>query len=603
MSRIDDALKRLTGVVTDSRTQSVLERFVSEGKSKIEEPKKITRVDEHKVAPFAAPAPHHPVHPAPAPHVPAPRVVPSPALAKLDPPPDAPQDGEGGGDTQMIFDYAGFVLHAVTRHKLMATSAFVVMLTLVVAGLMVIPKTYHVEVKLFAQRNAVMTALSNPGRAIPWDADAPTRAAAETVLRRDNVISLVTQTGLINEWDRMRSPLGRAKDWVMRLITGYELTADDKLDALVGMIEARMFVWAGPIGDGTVRIELYWPDPEMAYNLVVKAQEAFLEARQVAETTAITESIALLERYSASLHDKVDKTISEIELTQSRNRPVSRPVRTAAAPQARLSPPAAATVAEPATETFVSAFEPDPELTRVKAQISAKRQEIARLEETRQRQLADLQQKLGAAKTVYTEDHPTVLTLRQNMAAFSYESPQIAGAKEDLEKLEAEYDKLSEVDAQRMIQAELNRRAGSPLPTSIVSTLPPAAVAAAPILAAPPPQLAPAGRDETSEFAGLRLRTELNQLQSILERTDSARIELAVSQAAFKYKYNVITPAELPGEPVSPNVRMILAGGLVLSLLLAVGLAVARDLMSNRILEPWQVQRQLGVPILGTASL
>jgi len=38
---------------------------------------------------------------------------------------------------------------------------------------------------------------------VPWDADAPTRAAAEeTILRRDNLISLITQTDLIREWDR-----------------------------------------------------------------------------------------------------------------------------------------------------------------------------------------------------------------------------------------------------------------------------------------------------------------------------------------------------------------------------------------------------------------
>ena len=148
-----------------------------------------------------------------------------------------------------------------------------------------------------------------------------------------------------------------------------------------------------------------------------------------------------------------------------------------------------------------------------------------------------------------------MISLKQNMAAFSYESPQIAGAKQELERLEAEYDELSEADSQRMIQAELNRRAGSPMPTAVARTTPSDAVAAAPVYE--PSLPAPAARNETSEFAGLRLCTELNQLQSILERTDSARIELAVSQAAFNwYKYNVITPAELPGEPVSPNVQL-----------------------------------------------
>ena len=64
---------------------------------------------------------------------------------------------------------------------------------------------------------------------------------------------------------------------------------------------------AGPVGDGTVRIELTWPDAAMAYRLVQAAQQAFLDARQAAETAAIGESIAILERYSGSLHEDINR--------------------------------------------------------------------------------------------------------------------------------------------------------------------------------------------------------------------------------------------------------------------------------------------------------
>ena len=97
----------------------------------------------------------------------------------------------------------------------------------------------------------------------------------------------------------------------------------------------------------------------------------------------------------------------------------------------------------------------------------------------------------------------------------------------------------------------------------------------------------------------MRLRSELTQLESVLERTDGARIELAVSEAAFKYRYVVIRPAQLPKEPVKPNVNLVLAAGFVGSLLLALAVVVGKDLLSNQILEPWQVERQLGLPVLG----
>src|SRR6185369_2857769 len=110
----------------------------------------------------------------------------------------------------------------------------------------------------------------------------------------------------------------------------------------------------------------------------------------------------------------------------------------------------------------------------------------------------------------------------------------------------------------------------------------------------------PVKLDATSEFVTLRLRSELNQLESVLERTDGARIELLVSQAAFKYRYTVIRPAQVPRQPQSPNAQMILLSGLIASVMLAFAVAACRDLFSNTILESWQVERRLGLPVLGS---
>jgi capsular polysaccharide biosynthesis protein len=104
---------------------------------------------------------------------------------------------------------------------------------------------------------------------------------------------------------------------------------------------------------------------------------------------------------------------------------------------------------------------------------------------------------------------------------------------------------------------------------------------------------------DSPDFASVRFRLELNQLESVLERIDGARIEMAVSQAAFKYRYTIVRPAEVPRRPSRPNLQAIIAAGAFGSLLLAVVAAVTRDLLSNRILEAWQIERQLGLPILG----
>ena len=78
-----------------------------------------------------------------------------------------------------------------------------------------------------------------------------------------------------------------------------------------------------------------------------------------------------------------------------------------------------------------------------------------------------------------------------------------------------------------------------------------------------------------------------------------AQLELDAVRAAFKYRYNVIWPAEVPVDPVSPNRTKILGAGLLGALLMAFLAAAAPDLQSGRIVERWQVERSLDLPILG----
>ena len=598
MSRIDDALKRLAGAASaESRTVAGLDRYASEGPPRtVEEPERSPRVEAPKVAKFAAPGPR-PIEP------PKPPVAPvtEPAATRvisIEGKSEAPEaETEPLVDVRQLIDYGAFVARSIGRHKLLAAATIVLVIGLTTAAALLLPKTYYVQTKLFAQRNAVMTALSNPGRAVPWDADAPTRAAAETVLRRDNLISLITQTDLIREWDQRRALLLKLKDWVVAKATRYELTPDDKLDMMVGLLEQRMIVSAGPVGDGTVTIELAWPDAEMAYKLVQGAQQAFLDARQVAETAAIGESIAILERYSASLHESINRTLAELERAQSKGGPVRTSSRVARATRQPVSavPAIIASLGVPQLADSVAA---DPDLNRLKSTLSTKRQELTRMEDTRQRQTAELQGRLAQLRTVYTANHPSVLSAQQNLAGVNQEQPQALALAAEIEELQAEYDKRLADATDLQIKEELARRSAAAATAAVNNT--PSVVQPT-----PEPPVIPRVRatDSETEFASLRLRSELNQLESVLERTDGARIELAVSQAAFKYRYSVIRPAQVPRDPVAPNLQMIFAAGFVASLFLALAVVVCKDLLSGKILEIWQVERQLGLPVIGTLRM
>jgi capsular polysaccharide biosynthesis protein len=61
----------------------------------------------------------------------------------------------------------------------------------------------------------------------------------------------------------------------------------------------------------------------------------------------------------------------------------------------------------------------------------------------------------------------------------------------------------------------------------------------------------------------------------------------------------VVHPAEVPRSPKKPNVPLLIFGGILASLFLAVAAAAIADLAGGKLIEPWQVRRQLRLPLLG----
>jgi uncharacterized protein involved in exopolysaccharide biosynthesis len=95
-----------------------------------------------------------------------------------------------------------------------------------------------------------------------------------------------------------------------------------------------------------------------------------------------------------------------------------------------------------------------------------------------------------------------------------------------------------------------------------------------------------------------RLRLVVARHQEMIRRLGSAQIELDIARVSFKHRYSVLNPALFPKQPIKPNTRLILGGGVFAGLLLSVLAAVALDIWRRRILERWQIERLLGVPVL-----
>jgi uncharacterized protein involved in exopolysaccharide biosynthesis len=91
----------------------------------------------------------------------------------------------------------------------------------------------------------------------------------------------------------------------------------------------------------------------------------------------------------------------------------------------------------------------------------------------------------------------------------------------------------------------------------------------------------------------------MEKYDTLLDRLNSARIELDTARAAFKYRYSIVRPPQLPKRALKPKVPVVLGGAVLGATVLALIAAVLADLRSGRILETWQVERTLGLEVLG----
>ena len=105
--------------------------------------------------------------------------------------------------------------------------------------------------------------------------------------------------------------------------------------------------------------------------------------------------------------------------------------------------------------------------------------------------------------------------------------------------------------------------------------------------------------DPEIEYAKTQVRHAIARYNGLLDRIDAARLQEDSAQAAFKYRYSVIKPPQLPRGPIKPKPAMILVAGLVAGFVLGVIAVALRDLTSRKVLEDWQVEHVIGVPLLG----
>ncbi|ATB30041.1 chain-length determining protein [Melittangium boletus] len=468
-------------------------------------------------------------------------------------------------DWEAMRDYFGYVKNALLRHKLLALGTFVVTAALGLALAKFLPRTFYSEATLLPKRASTIAALVNPDRIPALDADPPnplrppgeidsvTRSAAQAVMRRENLVSLIKRVNLLDRWDSTRAPLLRFKDKVMNLVSGRP-SEDIKLDALVGMLEKSLTV---NTEDGRVAISVMWPEPQLAYELVEAAQQGFLEARQREDLASITDAQSILEEHEKTALEAYTKAFVSFEkifaaIMIERRRAVGDP--------------------------RVGGFNTNQQMAEMRFLIRAKRRAIDDSESLYNRRLEGLRAEMVAQRKLVGENHPSLMALEQQVAALQAEgSLNTSTLRSEEKQMTRDYERIG---------------GGSvPFPDEPV----PDPYGLERVLMG----ILPAVSENPKAATALdEVRIRSANLQQLRRRIETAKLETDIVKATFKYRYTLLTPAEFPRAPMKPNAKVIAIGGIIAGLLLGVFAALARDVLSGRLLQSWQVKRGLGLPVL-----
>ena len=448
---------------------------------------------------------------------------------------------------------AGFPWRAVRRHRRLAWSLLGGLLALIAVAVLVTPRHYIIETRFFAEKNFVMPALGNPKRAVPTESDSPTRLAAEAVMRRTNLMEIARQTKLMESWDELRSPLGKVKDFVFAS-AGFPMTDADRLDAMIGLLEKRMTVTSD---EGTVSIKLDWSNPTIGFRMVEAAQQNFFEQRHASEIALIGESIGIIEGHVTSSQRAIQEALAQINAFVAK-----RP----AAP----APPVVAMPAAPAA--------PSVALVALQSELRTVQQTISDITSSRSQRLTAAQARLAELRGVYGSAHPDITVAEENIRAIEQPSSQLTELRSResavLARIAAAGGRAAAAPAG--FEPSFAREALERLTRVTVDS-----------------QEAP-----EVTFARSRLKIATDKYEELLDRLEGARIELETARAAFKYRYSVITPAKIPKKANKPNVPLLIIGGSILAVMATLFAVTMLDFGGGRVLEPWQVDRQLGLPVL-----
>ncbi|MEI9941339.1 MAG: hypothetical protein WDO69_29320 [Pseudomonadota bacterium] len=475
-------------------------------------------------------------------------------------------DQGGGLQAELLRSYLAFARRGIRQRR--SWVAGILLIGFALTGLLVryLPRTYRCTTVLMTVDNPVLDGNGGPN---------PLLGAPTVIMRQANLESLVRETGLIQKFAQRRPPLMALKDRLTQRVFGPWSDATIS-SILVGTLGSKLV--AGPDAANNLQISVDWTDGKTAAELAEAAREGFLRTRHTAEISAFEAKMAILDEHAIKMRAEVETLAQQINTAHTER--AEHAVKSATIPGSQGNAVSAA------PRRAAAALAMGTELPEQRAKLVELKRQLAEREGERDRQLRDERTKLAELQLHLTPSHPQVVTEQERIALLSQVPSDIALMRSEVADLEGTL-------KQREALATHSSGGGSGGP----------ATGASAVAAALPSEIIQALENENTDPAlTAQLSGAVVRYGSLRDEIRSGRMQLDTAQAAFEHRYQIVVPAEVPDVPTKPKPGIVLAAGVFLSLLLALGVPVLAELRRGVIVERWQVEH-MALPVLAELKL
>jgi acyl carrier protein phosphodiesterase len=295
----------------------------------------------------------------------------------------------------------------------------------------------------------------------------------------------------------------------------------------------------------------------------------FLDARYQSEVGVIPARLKIQEGFVTQAHKDLEVAAQQLVVLQAQKDPKKR-----VDVFIPTLPPTVRDVNEPP---------PDPQL---QAQLDNVRGQINALQGAKLQRLAELNQQLVEQQQQKGPQHPDIIALKAQINAMQQDPPQLA-------QLKAQEGSLQQQIADKRAAQRAATPSPAPQPRITAASRDAGVTTAEPL---------PASAPKNVQDAQVQFDSASGKYQELVKNLQAIQLELQTADAAYKNRYKVTHPAEVPAGPKRPVGLIAVLIGVLATIAAVLMVAALADRFSGIFFEPRDVRDRLGLPVFATFS-